>query len=162
LGGAGPGAAGDDALEAARDRVWLKLHGRTGDILRPGLWRRSLSVPFPAAAAAAGIFLIVLGILVFRPIFFPGPSPDTAMAAGVDLDVQGIVPVSDMNGVLQYLGSQDAGDIVILRLPESRNFMSSGEPRIIRAAELPARHPRDFPQGIPLGPADYPSGGGAE
>jgi hypothetical protein len=35
----------------------------------------------------------------------------------------------------QYLGGDDSGDIVIIRLPESRSFNSYGEPAIIRAAE---------------------------
>jgi hypothetical protein len=55
------------------------------------------------------------------------------------LEVQGIVPVSDMNGVIQYLGGEDTADIVIIRLPESQRFMSSGEPAIIRAADYSGR-----------------------
>jgi hypothetical protein len=61
------------------------------------------------------------------------------MAATGTIDMQGIVPVSDMNGVLQYLGNQDTADIMIIRLPESRNFSSSGEPTIIKAADYSRR-----------------------
>ena len=49
--------------------------------------------------------------------------------------MQTIVPITDLNGVLQYLGNDDSPDIMIIRLPESRSFMSSGEPAIIRAAD---------------------------
>jgi hypothetical protein len=45
-----------------------------------------------------------------------------------------MVPASDLSGILQYLGD-DSPDIVIIRLPESRSFMSSGEPAIIKAAD---------------------------
>jgi acetyl-CoA acetyltransferase len=148
-------SAGEAALEAAKDRVRLRLQRlETGDARRrpaPGLWRRSVSIPLPAAAAAAVILFIALAALWFRQNTALPPMQDMA-AAGIDLDVRGIVPVSDMHGVLQYLGDKDTGDIVILRLPESRNFMSSGEPTILKAADLPPR--------IPLGPpaADYSSG----
>jgi hypothetical protein len=44
-------------------------------------------------------------------------------------------PVSTINEVLQYLGSQEAAEIMLLRLPESKNFSSSGEPVLIKAAD---------------------------
>jgi hypothetical protein len=148
-------SAGEAGLEAAKDRVWLRIQRlETGDARRrPAreLWRRSVSIPLPAAAAAAVILFTALAVLLFRQNT-AAPSMQDMAAAGIDLDVRGIVPVSDMHGVLQYLGDKDTGDIVILRLPESRNFMSSGEPTILKAADLPPR--------IPMGPpaADYSSG----
>jgi hypothetical protein len=57
------------------------------------------------------------------------------------LDLQGMVPVSDMNGIMQYLGQEDTADFVIIRLPESRNFVSSGEPTIVKAADYSRRNP---------------------
>jgi hypothetical protein len=151
-----------EGLEAAQERVLLRLQNRGEDALPRSLslWRRKLSVPLPAAAAAAAILLFALGVFVFRQIIFAGFAQDKVMAAGVNLDLQGIMPVSDINGILQYLGDKDTGDIVILRLPESRNFMSSGEPRILKAAELPARHPRNFSPPIPIKPGstDFSTG----
>jgi hypothetical protein len=145
---------GEAALETAKDRVWSRLQRLEDDATRrlppPGLWRKSVSLPLPVAAAAA-ILVIALAALWFRQSAAVPQLQDMA-AAGVELDVRGIVPVADMNGVLQYLGDHDTGDIVILRLPESRNFMSSGEPTIIKAAELPARILTGSPS------ADYSSG----
>jgi hypothetical protein len=40
-----------------------------------------------------------------------------------------------MDEVLRYLGKEDAGDIVIIKLPESKSFSSSGEPALIKAAD---------------------------
>jgi hypothetical protein len=147
-------------LEAAKERVFRRLpgQGEKAPPRRPGLWRKNISVPLPAAAAAA-IFLLVLGGFVFRQLLFAGAAQDKAMA-GVNLDLQGITPVSDINGILQYLGNKDTGDIVILRLPESSNFMSSGEPRILKAAELPAKYPRTFPPSLSPGGAGYSPGSG--
>jgi anti-sigma factor RsiW len=144
-------SAGDPA--PAKERVWLRLQNREAAAARrpaPGIWGRSVSIPLPAAAAAAAVLCIALAAVWFRP-GAGAPQIQDMTAAGM-VDVRGMVPVSDMNGVFQYLGNQDTGDIVILRLPESRNFMSSGEPTILKAAELPAR--------VPGGPgsAPYPSG----
>jgi hypothetical protein len=144
----------DAAREGVKERIWdrLQTRGERPFPHSPGIWRRTLSVPVPAAAAAAAVLLMALGALFFRQSFFAGQAQDNVISAGVDIEAQGIVPVADMNRVLQYLGNTDTGDIVILRLPESRNFMSSGEPRIIRAAELPATHPRDFLPRLPGAP----------
>jgi hypothetical protein len=94
----------------------------------------------PAAAAAAAVFLFLLFGLVFsnRPAGTPKVQ-DNTVAVGIEGDLQSIEPVSDMNDILQYLGREDQGDIVIIRLPESRNFMSTGEPTIIRAADYSRR-----------------------
>jgi hypothetical protein len=61
--------------------------------------------------------------------------------ASIESDIPGIIPVSDMPQVLQYLGNQDnKGDIVIIRLPESQNFTRSGEPALIRAVDYSRRN----------------------
>ncbi|MDR2630591.1 MAG: hypothetical protein LBC60_06690 [Spirochaetaceae bacterium] len=156
------GAKNTDSLEAAKERVLRKLRSRGEDALPRNLrlWQKNVSLPFPAAAAAAAVLLFFLGFFVFRQIFLADPAQDKVMAAGVNLDLQGITPVSDINGILQYLGDRDTGDIVILRLPESRNFMSSGEPRILKAAELPAKYSRTFAPSPHPGPGDYSTGSG--
>jgi hypothetical protein len=156
------GAENSGSLEAAKERVLLKLRSRGEDALPRNLsfWRKNVSLPFPAAAAAAAVLLFFLGLFVFRQIFLAGSALDKVMAAGVNLDLQGITPVSDINGILQYLGDKDTEDIVILRLPESRNFMSSGEPRILKAAELPAKYSRGFVPPPHPGPGDYSTGSG--
>jgi anti-sigma factor RsiW len=141
-------AAAAQAVTAAQERVWLKLAGaaNAGPQITPfparryipNLWRRTVSLPLPAAAAltaAAAAFVIVLASAWLRPATAPQPQNTAAVATGIELDLQGTIPVSDMNGVLQYLGDTDAGDIVILRLPENRNFRSSGEPTILKAAD---------------------------
>jgi len=136
---AGEGIAG---LESARERVWQKLEQRTGaDIPRPravrgaAAWRRSISIPLPVAAAAAVVLIAALAFLtVLRVTRTEGISGMT-FASETELDTPGIIPVADMEDVLQYLGSRDNGDIIILRLPESRNFVNYGEPSIVRAAD---------------------------
>jgi hypothetical protein len=146
------GTIGEDLIEAAKERVWLRLAAppalkpAAGKNFSPGwgLWNRNVTVPLPAAAA---VFIIIafFAILALKPqgAGVPDLSP---MASVIDMDVHGIAPVSDMNGVLQYLSNPDTADFVIIRLPESRSFSSFGEPALLKAADYsgnssPGRNP---------------------
>jgi anti-sigma factor RsiW len=117
--------------EPARDRVWRRLRNPAPARSWPqSLWSRSVRVPLPLLVAAAAL------ILAFGVFFVGSPrAPAGANTALAVLDMQTVVPVTDLNGILQYLGNDDSGDIVIIRLPESRSFTSYGEPAIIRAAD---------------------------
>jgi len=130
----GKAAAG---LEPAQERVWQKLEHSMGRTKPPAAWRRNISIPLPAAAAAAAVFVLLVALaflLVLRVTNTEGMSGMT-FASDAELDAPGIIPVADMEDVLQYLGGRDNGDIIILRLPESRNFVNYGEPSIVRAAD---------------------------
>lgn len=123
-------------MEAAQDRVWQKvrsLNGNWNRKQRKTIWERTISVPIPAAVAAAVVFFVVSAVLVIKqPSSVPQNQDIMVDSRMVD---QGIVPVSNINDVLQYLGNQDTADIVIIRLPETRSFSSFGEPTIIKAAD---------------------------
>jgi acetyl-CoA acetyltransferase len=93
-------------------------------------------------AAAAAVMVLALGSMIFRSP--QGPViPDSAISsletAGIDMELNNIRPISDVSGVLQYLESTDSNDIVIIRLPESRSFQSTGEPKMLRAADYSPR-----------------------
>jgi anti-sigma factor RsiW len=133
-----------DAGEA-QDRVWERLSAPVEQAAGPGrvprraqdragMWRRNVPLPFTAALAAAAAVLAIVftTILVKRPVDIPA-ADNSPVTAGIDMNVQSIVPVSDMNSVLRYLESTDSGDIMIIRLPESRRFVNAGEPMIIKA-----------------------------
>jgi len=69
------------------------------------------------------------------------PDEKSNFILAAEEEIPEIIPAAtDLNGVLQYLGA-DGSDIIILRLPESRNFSRSGDPAIIRAADYSRRHP---------------------
>jgi len=131
-----------EEMQAAKERVWGKLESKKNFTpARNRLWRRRVSIPLPAAAAAA-VILAIAAMLWIRG----GQASHNAIAGSQSEDrvdfilasedeIPGIMPVaSDLNGVLQYLGA-DGSDIIILKLPESRNFSRAGEPSIIRAAD---------------------------
>jgi hypothetical protein len=98
------------------------------------MWRRDVPLPFTAAlAAAAAVLAIVFTTILVKPSGNLPSADSPPVSAGIDMNVQSIVPVSDMDSVLRYLESTDSGDIMIIRLPESRRFVNAGEPMIIKA-----------------------------
>jgi hypothetical protein len=140
------------SAEAAGERVWKALtdlaqgHVPKGVSERafPGasrrVWGRSVSIPLPAAVAAAALLALSFTLALVNFSVRSGESADMAFSAGMDLDAQSIVPVSNMNDVLQYLERDNSGgDIVIIRLPDTQYFMSTGQPAIIKAADYSRR-----------------------
>jgi hypothetical protein len=138
-----------EIIEAAKERVWQNLQSRRrfqpreGKINRAGIWQKRFSIPVPAAAAAA-IVIMLMAALWFRgePM---GVQPNIGIAQQqADLPESGffitpedviptIMPATDIESVLQFLASE--GDVIILSLPENRNFSRTSEPAIVRAAD---------------------------
>jgi Txe/YoeB family toxin of Txe-Axe toxin-antitoxin module len=165
-----PNVKAEEAIiEQAKLKVWRKLEekinglgqspSRTEQIPerlygpRTRFWSRRITLPLPAAAAAVALLIVVCATLwtmrskertalpnmtLASEEFSISPS---AMYEKQGFDHPGIVPTTNINDVLQYLGNRDSGDILIIRLPESRNFTSSGEPAIIKAADYSRRKP---------------------
>jgi hypothetical protein len=134
------GAAFDASLRAAGDRLRAKLPKPPVSVpARRGapLWRRSVRVPLPAAAAAA-VFLFILAFSWLRRPAADSPLPEMAVGGGIDLDTGDMIPVADINGVLKYLSARDDTEYVIIQLPESSSFMSAGDPTILKEAKLPS------------------------
>lgn len=139
---------GGGALMEAKDRVWARmvsraaLRGPKAESPRPGdreirLWKRRVSIPLPAAAAAAIVF-VAAAIFVLAGTGSPaaGTVQGALLASSPQEDIPGMAAFSDMDGVMQYLSSQDMGNYMIIKLPESRNFSSAGEPTLLRAADF--------------------------
>jgi hypothetical protein len=155
-------AVKDQQLEqeqSTKDKIWQNLYSRQqfnpntannrriSGIHSYGLWKRKLSIPLPAAAAAAIIitFMAAVGFrggqanndrFAYQQI---EPYERTSFILASEDEMPGIIPTADINGILQFLTS-DGTDVIILRLPESRSFYRTGEPEIIRAADF-RRHP---------------------
>jgi len=131
-----------EIVESAKNRVWSKMEFGRRFHTRSRVWQKRLSIPLPAAAAA--VILVILAAMWVRGGFTRQPVNHSAIANMIlasEEEMPGIIPTAaDMNGVLQYLGS-DGSDIIVLRLPESRNFNRSGEPAIVKAADYSRRRP---------------------
>jgi hypothetical protein len=84
--------------------------------------------------------VVILALAVMLTNRRPGPvRQEPALADGRGLDVQGIIPASGMNDILQYLSNESPDDMVIIHLPESRRFTAFGEPVIVKEADYQAR-----------------------
>jgi len=149
-----------EPMGTARERVWQKLTAPQLIISRdnvPGsmennkssrirylaadkIWKKNITLPLPAAAVILILFFALLGFMgLFNPARSSSQMPQEMMMARI-VDDQGMVPMQDMNGVLQYLSSQDnGGDFMVIRLPESKRFSRVGEPALINAADYSRR-----------------------
>ncbi|MCL2209276.1 MAG: zf-HC2 domain-containing protein [Treponema sp.] len=142
-----------ELMEESKKAVWKKLQSRPVQTLRTynaGVWQRKLSVPLPALAAAAAVVLLFGAMIWVRSGSANGGNTVNSFANAPNVlnahvetgewvslnaydTIPNMMPASDLNSVLQYLGS-DRAEIIIINLPES-NFTRSGEPAIIRAAD---------------------------
>ena len=146
-----------DLMEKAKERIWQKLESgynfRRSRLIRQSrhfysqnMWKRKVSLPIPAAAAAAIVIALLTAFWVNKGSVnnsgFAYQTADLPEKSGFILaaeeELPGIMPVGDFNSVLQYLGVERS-EVIILQLPESRNFSRSGEPAIIRSADYTRR-----------------------
>jgi hypothetical protein len=109
------------------------------------VWQRKISIPWPAAAAAAVLLIFATAVWVRSGssnnnsgyAYLP-PEVVNTEKAGFNINVEesmpNIITASDLNSVIKSLGG-DRTEIIILQLPESSSFFSSGEPAIIKAAD---------------------------
>ena len=153
------GLALEKSMLAAQERIWQKLSQKTQaeeqpaevslpdkpaafTVIRPPkrVWNRNIILPLPVAAAAAVVVMVMFfAVLGIRSKPQPAQLETTAVA-DMGFDEKGIVPVTDMNGVLQYLSSQDSGDFMVVRLPENTKFSRSGDPALVNAADYSRRN----------------------
>jgi hypothetical protein len=134
----------EKALAEAQERVWQRLTAPglvSREPRKAKIWGRNISLPLPAAAAAALVFVVLVALLGVRGLSKPTPAvlQEQIAASGIGLIDNGMVNIQDMAGVLQYLASQDNGDFMVIRLPESRTFSKIGEPALINAADYSRR-----------------------
>jgi hypothetical protein len=103
------------------------------------IWERKISMPFPIAAAVVLVFMVIsfYAIQSTQSQNLPQISvvSDHFIANSISEDVTDMLPLTDMNSVLQYLASRDSVNHVIIHLPETRNFSSQGEPAFLRAVD---------------------------
>jgi len=123
--------ADDEAVSEAGERVWRRLDASVRQARfprRPAIWRRSVALPLPAAAAIL-VFALALAWV------FAGPGAQETQAINIAGEAGLEVPVQGIESVAEYLIGRGGSETVILRLPDNRSFVSGGEPAMIRAAD---------------------------
>jgi len=135
----------EKTLVEAQERVWQKIAAPSLVVSkepRKAIWSRNITLPLPAAAAAM-VFIAFFAFVGVRALYRPAPTTavlsEQVATGGIGLNDTGMVNIQDMAGVLQYLSSQDNGDFMVIRLPESRTFTRIGEPALINAADYSRR-----------------------
>jgi len=131
----------DNIIREAGLRVWQRLPEAVinGEVRQTKKY--SIIIPYPLAAAAVAVFVfaIVLSLFSFMnsssnpKIYEPVTAylPDKTSSA----ELSGIVPVTDLSGIIQYLSRQEPRDYVLIQLPDSRSFSYTGEPALLRRAD---------------------------
>jgi hypothetical protein len=117
-----------DREQASLERVLEKTNFAVKS--RRRFWTGSISLPIPVASAAGLIMILTMAAL----IFFRQPDKVTEPPVASGLEMQNMIPVSDMANFFQYLGDTNSADMVIIRLPNT-TFIDAGEPRMLRAAD---------------------------
>jgi anti-sigma factor RsiW len=143
----------EEELLKSKEKIWRRIEEKRRfaavPTQYPRIWQRRISIPLPMAAAAAIIIALIIiffsrtGQILNNGFAGKKPNPDekSSFIFGAEEEIPGMIPAAtDLNGVLQYLNA-DGSNIIILQLPESKNFSRSGEPAIIRAADYSRRHP---------------------
>ncbi|GMO44438.1 MAG: hypothetical protein Ta2F_19040 [Termitinemataceae bacterium] len=122
---------------------------RNGRNKRSGILTRSIDVPVPFAAAAAAVLVLSVSMLFVNKniehkqntdmeiVQTVIPSPVQSVPAAVvpisyEFDEnQSFPPSTNMAEILNYLNSTaDSSDIVIIKLPEKKNFKHAGEAKM--------------------------------
>lgn len=113
-------------------------------------WRRRIDIPVSAVAAAciviiAGFFLLFTGTFYDRnrsgqiPVASGRGAEDTLISFPDDFQSSDNIPVaqniSNMNDILRFLEDEGDSNIVIIKLPETKNFNRYGEPRFLNASD---------------------------
>ena len=153
-----------ETIETAQDRVWKKITapeliiaGRTakkntGKPVSQRLafvgraWNRHITLPLPAAAAAAlAVFIAFFALFGIRD---SDPQQHPVAAMNIGFDDYAMIPIHDMSDIImsdiiRYLSVQDTADFMVIRLPEHRNFSRTGQPALINASDYSMRR-RNF------------------
>ncbi|MCL2602369.1 MAG: hypothetical protein FWD91_06110 [Treponema sp.] len=142
----------EDALSAAQDRVWKKFTApklyitgkQHNEKAVRKLWKRRIAVPLPAALAAALVVAFALFVILpgagGAPESVPISTAVQVQSENVNLgfDDYRLIPVGDMNDVVQLLSTGDSDDHMIILLPNQRVFSRTGQPALINAADYSA------------------------
>lgn len=131
----------EETVGEAQKRAWKNLSRalpQTERITAKHQWKHPVVLPLPVAIAA--LIVVALVATFISPFIMRQSSANTQSIAKINTEVSGVIPVSDINGVLQYLENQAASaDIVIIKLPDSSSFIPSGQPELIRAVDYQRR-----------------------
>jgi anti-sigma factor RsiW len=96
------------------------------------IWRRSISLPFPLAVAAALAILLLSGVATTVWLRPAKPAIESISASEIAAP---IAQPASMDDLLRFLDSQNAQATLTIRLPTGTTFDNPGRPVIMRASD---------------------------
>ncbi len=121
-------------LELARSRVLARVNETLAarSPARPSLWSRRVSLPLPAAAAAA----LAAGLLAMAWATTGARNAELRMALNAAPQPAASIASTGMEGILELIARQEAGVNITISLPAGASVRPSGEPIMIREADF--------------------------
>lgn len=121
-------------LELARGRVLSRVNETLAarGPARPSLWSRRVSLPLPAAAAAA----LAAGLLAMAWATTGARNAELRMALNAAPQPAPAIASTGMESILELIARQEAGVNITISLPAGASVRPSGEPIMIREADF--------------------------
>lgn len=121
-------------LELARGRVLTRVTETIAARrpVRSSLWSRRVSLPLPAAAAAA----LAAGFLAMAWATTGARNAELRMALNASPQPAPAIASTGMEGILELIARQEAGVNITISLPAGASVRPSGEPIMIREADF--------------------------
>ncbi len=124
------------AVQGAVERVWNRLSASLASASPEPLWRRKVVVPFPAAAGAAVLVLVLaFGLVYATARSSVGTMRITTVPSGIK-QVQIQAPLADLQQLLKSLETGAPSRDVIISLPDDSGKFFVGEPLLLRATDV--------------------------
>lgn len=126
-----------DYVDAA-ERLWRRLESRRlGERpTRPSFWERRVTLPLPAALAAAALFVIAAAAALYLGSGATGSAPQPL--AGVDpreLDITIQIDDGQAQELIRWLEERKDVQQVNIQLPDTPSFELIGDPVLMPASE---------------------------
>ncbi len=134
------------STDSRKAQVWQRIQRQTRRETTHNFWHQRVQVPLPLAAGAViAVAALVLTLLV-SPFSAPQQSPQQGVPLAIQQDTTIPEVPSDFTSpantmpeieqLVKFLSDQGAAIEVKIQLPSSSKIQVSGEPQLLRAADL--------------------------
>lgn len=136
----------EEELYGPMERIWQKISSSKRDIKYNSVWNKKVSIPFPAATAAA-CFVVIFGVLsifsfvkVLKNDF--GVMKITRNSYGItEVQVEG--SMQNIEDILASLEKTSFTDEVTINIPQESQFSIVGEPAYLKGEVFNWQDPDD-------------------
>ena len=142
------GSPSEDEINRRKERTFSRISVAVERKPEPPVWRRKINLSLPLAAAAAVVLILLGGLGVTLTGITGSPDHvDTREIPVVEKEFDsspftlarknGEPTQEELEELFRFLSEKGASVEVKIELPQSSNFTVYGEPRLIKAADIP-------------------------